>query len=678
MTDEIVDGTICTFDLETTMNNKVGKNKASAFCPDNYIVMVGTKMHKMEEAVTTRKFGKKGKPTDACLDPGGNNKVKVLVGQNIKFDLHHYRKEGKTIGKIPVVDWLKDNKIWDTQLAEYLLTGQESKYASLNGLCTKYGLPLKDNEVKEAFESGKGADTIDEAVLNKYCKEDVLNTEAVAFKQMQEAYDKKKLPFIEAMMDALMAVTDMEYNGLAIDHLRLAYTRGVLVAKEILLQSEIFSAIKDLIPELNNKDFNIDSNKQLSSIIFGGEITFEHKIKTINTKTSKVRNKIIKEVVKLKGIVDGNTFSTKNANGYKIDEEVLSKIRADIFATHTAWADVVMKILTRKKLIKELNTYYDGLSELIFPDGLLHPNINMCSTDTGRTSASEPNSQNMPSSEESGVKALFVSRWGKDGSIISVDYKQLEVVALAYLSQDKQLIKDILNGVDVHQAVGWEYYGDGHTMTDDERRVIKTVNFGLIYGGTANALAPQAGIPVSGVKNIIKAFYSRYPDVKEWQDNMIANVKSFRKYDGVSTTKNGLPAGVSKWHSETGRVYTFHEKDNPFKPGEANFKPTEIKNYPIQGFATGDLVLTMTGILWRALKNNPVLKDNCLMVNMVHDELVFDCKNEWVPTATKFIRGILENTPMYMKDIYNIDMGLPTIVKVKVGPNWKDMKVVDK
>ena len=678
MTEKVEEGTICTFDLETTMNNKVGKNKASAFCPDNHIVMVGCKLHTQDKAYTSSKYGKLSGKNDGNLDWTNIHNIKVLVGQNIKFDLHHYRKEGKTIGKIPVVDWLKDNKIWDTQLAEYLLTGQESKYASLDEMCEKYGLPNKDSGVKAIFDSGKGADAVDAEVLRKYLIQDVQNTEAIAFKQMEEAYNTNKLPLIEAMMDALMAVSDMEYNGLAIDHIVLHHTRSLLIAKEVNLHADITAEILNLVPILKGWEINIDSNKQLSAILFGGDIEFENKIPTINKKTGKKRNKILKQTITLNRIFDPVVFTTPNANGFKVDEEVLSSIATHpaVVITSPDWAKVITKILQRKKLIKELNTYYDGLSELVFPDGLVHPNINMCATDTGRTSASEPNSQNIPATEDSDVKKLFISRWGEDGCIISADYKQIEIIALAYLSKDKQLIKDILDGVDVHTAVGWNYYGPRYTMSKDERRVIKTVNFGLIYGGTANALASQAGIPATEVKKIIKAFYNRYPEVQIWQDKNISQVAISRVYDGKSLTKNGLPSGTGWLHSDTGRVYTFHEKENPFRLGEVNFKPTEIKNYPVQGFATGDLVLTMAGVLWRKLRADPVLKNTCLMVNLVHDELVFDCKKDYNMTAVNFIKKILEDTPKYMKDIYNIDLGLPTKVEVTVGDNWKEQKVV--
>lgn len=673
MTEEV--GGILTLDTETTMKNTVGNNKASAFCPDNYIVMAGVKYMGNEGLVlgpqVTRKSVQKD---DLKLAP--INLVKVLIGQNIKFDIHHARKQGCSIYKTTLPEWLVNNKIWDIQLAEYILTGQESKYASLDDMAKKYGLPVKDSKVSEAFAKGIGADGIDEQILAEYLKQDINNTEAIAFKQMQEAYDRKKLPLIEAMMDALMAVEDMEYNGLAIDLPLLAALKNKAKIEVSVHEMKIMHDIMDLVPILKGQPFNIDSNKQLSAILFGGEIEFDTTVPVL-LKNGKTRNKHTKETITIAPVFNGNIYSTPNANGFKIDEEVLSKIESNYAIIGKEWHKIIIDILARKKIKKELNTYYEGLSELIFPDGLIHHNINLCATETGRPSSNNPNSQNIPSSEESQVKKLFVSRWGKDGCIISVDYKQIEIIALAHLSQDKQLVEDIINGVDVHTAVGIEYYGNLHLMSEDERRVIKTVNFGLIYGGTANALASQAGIPASEVKKIINAFYTRYPGVKIWQDKNINFVHASRGYDGTSVTTAGYPSGIGFLASDTGRVYTFHEKDNPFKPGTVNFKPTEIKNYPVQGFATGDLVLTMVGVLWRKLKLNPKLKDTCLMVNLVHDEIVFDCKWEVYGEACKLIKNVLENTPKYLKDIYNIDFKLPTKVKVCVGDNWKEKKEVD-
>ena len=183
--------TIVTLDVETTMKNTIGKNKASPFCPDNYIVMAGLKGYTYTNSpvtansiITTSKANKNeylNKTFNIVITPEYKVKVSVVIGQNIKFDLHHVRKANATIHKIPLQTWLVENKIWDTQLAEYLLTGQDHKYASLDAMSIKYGLPIKDDKVKEMFKKGIGADGIDEDILKEYLEQDLTNTEAIAF-----------------------------------------------------------------------------------------------------------------------------------------------------------------------------------------------------------------------------------------------------------------------------------------------------------------------------------------------------------------------------------------------------------------------------------------------------------------------------------------------------------------
>lgn len=662
---------ILTLDTETTMKNTVGKNKASPFHPDNTIVMIGAHPFPDSLALNYPVISRKMPPSPICFAINGG-KPKVLVGQNIKFDLHYLRKADATINNIPIVEYLTKNKIWDTQLAEYILTGQQAKFASLNEMSEQRGLPVKNSLVTDMFARGIGADDIDEDILKDYLATDIMNTEAIALSQMEKAFQKKKLPLIESMMDALLAIEEIEYNGNYIDLQRLKTDQNTIEFTILAFTNAIKTLITVLHPDLNSVigSINIDSTKQLSAILFGGSITVkvDNPIKLKNGKSRLAKKK---QIIRLKPLFS-NAGIKRTALGYQVDTEVLDSLEATAKVGDSR--DLVRYLKHRKKLVKEITTYYEGLSKLIHQDGLVHPNINMCSTDTGRTSASEPNSQNIPSSEESDVKALFISRWGEEGSILAVDYKQIEVIALAILSLDSQLILDLVDGRDIHTEIGKMYYGSTHSMSKDERRVIKTVVFGLIYGGTAKALAPQANLEVNDVAQIINYFYIRYPSVLAWQNKNIQTVMENRSYTGLKTS-GGFPSGTSTLPSLTGRDYIFHEKDIPWAVGKVNFKPTEIKNYPVQGFATGDLVLTMLGILWRKLKSDKLLKDDCLMINLVHDEIVFDCKNSIIVYATSFIKNILEEAPMYMKAIYGINScNIRTPVSVTIGPNWKEQK----
>ena len=134
----------------------------------------------------------------------------------------------------------------------------------------------------------------------------------------------------------------------------------------------------------------------------------------------------------------------------------------------------------------------------------------------------------------------------------------------------------------------------------------------------------------------------------------------------------GLPSGYGEYTSITGRKYAFREYDD-FNKG-TSFSPTQMKNYPVQGFATGDIVPLVLGKLYRVLKNDPLLSDSCLMINTVHDSVVFDIRDEHLLEYTdKVITETMQAAPRYLKERFNIDFDLELPVDGSVGRNWLDM-----
>lgn len=677
--------TFLTIDTETTIKNTIGNNKGSAFCPSNKIVMIGGKLYgATQDRVDTYNPTDKGQiafNTAVHVE----DTIKLLVGQNIKYDIHHLRKEGVTVYGVPIDEWLATpgNGVWDTQVAEYLLTGQQSQFVSLDELAEKYGGTKKPPEIKALWDAGVQTEDIDKGLLASYLEGDVRNTELVAVAQMEEADRRGILPLIHAQMDALLGYEEIEYNGMHIDTVFLDIKTKELTKDVKGLENYLTNFIRSEWVLPAEYTININSNQLISALIFGGTLTYKVKEHVSTYKNGKPKFKLVDKTHSCLPFVSSIPFRelTSTPGVFKVDEATLTKIAGTVGSDPTL-RNLVENLLKYKKMNKELNTYYKGIAELIYPDGKVHPNIQQCATDTGRTSSSEPNGQNMPSSDDSEVKKLFTSRYGDEGAIVSIDYKQLEVIALAYLSRDKQLLTDIKNGVDIHSGVGATLYGPHHIMTKEERRVVKTINFGLIYGGTAGALAAQAKCTTGFAQTVIDAFYKRYPGVKEWQKQNIDRVERNATLNFTASTKKGLPAKSSHLTSCTGRTYVFTEYDNPWRPGTTNFSPTEIKNYPVQGFATGDIVPTMVGVLWRALKNNDLLKNHVKMINVVHDELVFDVSvgglsSGMLRNVLKELKRILEDAPKYLKDIYGIDFDLPLKVSVSIGPDWKEQKELE-
>jgi DNA polymerase-1 len=342
-------------------------------------------------------------------------------------------------------------------------------------------------------------------------------------------------------------------------------------------------------------------------------------------------------------------WATSKAGVYSSAETVLEELGTPF----------TLKLLEYRKVQKEYSTYAEKLPSLIWPDGKVHPKLHQTSTNTGRLSCASPNMQNWPSDSE--VKAIFVSRF-KGGKIVAFDFKQMEVIALAYLSQDAQLLEDVLNGRDIHEETGKVVFG-GRKMTKEERRIVKTVNFGLAYGGGAKVLALQAKIPEEQAKQIIDAFYHRYPDVYGWQQENIHMVNEGAAYMGHYLKGNGVMSSILP--SVTGRRYLFTETfapqwmDRPF-----SFSPTEIKNYPVQGLATADIVPMMMGKLLRELKKN---RFEAKLVNQVHDSILLDVPEKELDKVVECGRMVLESN--YFEEVFGVPF-LPLKVSIGIGDNW--------
>lgn len=273
----------------------------------------------------------------------------------------------------------------------------------------------------------------------------------------------------------------------------------------------------------------------------------------------------------------------------------------------------------------------------------------------------------------SNIKKHFKSRWKEKGTLIEADYSQLEIYVLAHLSGDINLKNDLLSGKDLHAISAENLFGP--RFTKEQRKIAKQLSFQLQYGAGAKSMAEKNNISVYKAKQFIVQYYRRYPDVENYQEYLIQLVRKSRIVPPGARTEKGFPQGVGSYQQDTGRLFTFVEEDSPewIKHTETSFRPTQIKNYGIQGFAGGDIVLTSLGVLHRELKQNEKLKDNCLLINTIHDSVMADCKDGYVSDAVELITDTMEAAPQYLKEWYDIDFDLPLQVEVKTGKNWGEM-----
>lgn len=259
--------------------------------------------------------------------------------------------------------------------------------------------------------------------------------------------------------------------------------------------------------------------------------------------------------------------------------------------------------------------------------------------------------------------------------ILEADFSQLEVIGLAALSNDPVLIDDLLAGRDMHTYYTAERLKIPESeVTPGERRKTKRMTFQLQYGAGADGMARKLEMTKEETKAFIEAYYTRYKRVKEWQDEVVEAVKRSRKPSERVTT-SGLPAGRGQYESLSGRLYTFYEQDPPAWLGkkDPNFTPTQPKNYPVQGFATGDVMAVFRAAVlrwWLAEHDREFYLPN----NTVHDSIMFDCYNlDYALKVRDAVAAIAEALPEQIENLWGIQCPVPFKIESKGGPNWAEM-----
>lgn len=282
------------------------------------------------------------------------------------------------------------------------------------------------------------------------------------------------------------------------------------------------------------------------------------------------------------------------------------------------------------------------------------------------------------------IKECFISRF-EGGVLLESDFSQLEVVGLAALSNDPVLIEDLLSGRDMHTHFTAERLG----ITQEEakalpnfkylRFVTKRMTFQLQYGSGAPNMARKLGIAKEEAERFIQEYYTRYSRVKDWQAEVYEAVERSRK-SSERRAASGEPLGRGVYESVSGRLYTFFEMEAPEwkRDKTPSFMPTQVKNYPVQGFATGDIMALFRARLyrwWLALEDDLRLK--ILPINTVHDSVMFDVENlelaAWVANEMEMLADTLIDE---VEELWGIRCPVPFKIESKAGPSWADMKTL--
>ena len=382
---------------------------------------------------------------------------------------------------------------------------------------------------------------------------------------------------------------------------------GISVDKSILedMKKDIQEKITDIslkIYNLAGREFNIASPKQLGEILFD-ELKLPH--------------------------------AKKNKTGYVTDANVLGKLIE---------YPIVRLILEYRLLNKLYTTYIEGIMNAISSDGKIHTIYTQAITRTGRLSSIEPNLQNIPIRNEFGklIRKAFIPE--NDSVIMSSDYSQIELRIFAHLAGVSELINAFNNHLDIHTKTAMDIFKvSADEVTKDMRRQAKAVNFGILYGISPFGLAEDIGISPKEAKKFIETYFETYPGIKDYMNKEIteAHEKGY-----VLTIMN--------------RKRTIEELSST-NYMERSMGERMALNTPIQGSSADILKKAMIEIDVALDKE----KLESTMLLQVHDELIFNVKNNELEKVKTLVKEIMENT---------IKLSVPLEVDIEVGSNWYDAK----
>ena len=270
----------------------------------------------------------------------------------------------------------------------------------------------------------------------------------------------------------------------------------------------------------------------------------------------------------------------------------------------------------------------------------------MATTSTGRLSSSDPYLQNIPIRSEDGrlIRKAFIPE--KGNVLISSDYSQIELRLIAHIANEKNLMNAFLEGIDIHSATASEVFNISlNDMTPEIRRNAKAINFGIIYGISAFGLAKQLNISRTESSEFIKAYFNKYPSIKDYMDD----TKKFASENGFVKTLLGRKCLVEDINSKNAATRSFMER--------------AAINAPIQGSAADIIKRAMI-----ILSNNKKLKElDTKMLLQVHDELIFETKEENCEESMEIIRKEMENAHLPI-----LELNIPLIADTNYGINWDE------
>ena len=522
------------------------------------------------------------------LKPILEDATKRKVGQNLKYDQEVFANYKINLRGIE----------HDTMLASYVLNSTATRH-NLDALALNY-LNIKTIHYEDV--AGKGAKqisfnqvSIEEAA--PYACEDaevviklnsVLTSKLKKIPSLEKIYRTIEIPLIPVL-------SRIERNGVMIN--------SEMLAKQTKNLKNRMREIEIRAHSLAKESFNISSPKQIQSVLY-----------------DKLNLPILAKTPK------GQPSTAESVLQDLSEEYELPKL-----------------ILEYRSMSKLCSTYTEKLPQMINQKtGRVHTSYHQAVTATGRLSSSDPNLQNIPIRTEEGRKIRQAFIAPKDHVIVAADYSQIELRIMAHLSKDKGLLNAFDQGLDIHKTTAAEVFAVAiNSVTKDQRRAAKAINFGLIYGMSAFGLAKQLGIDRNEAKEYVDLYFNRYPGVKKFMDLTRDNAKQ----NGFVETVYGR------------RLYL--PEINARNAARRQYAERTAINAPMQGTAADIIKHAMIDIdIWISKANF-----NAKMLMQVHDELVFEVHSKKLKEFVKEINDRMTK---------NNDLIVPLEIDIGHGNNWDE------
>ncbi|MBW4619012.1 MAG: DNA polymerase I [Cyanosarcina radialis HA8281-LM2] len=522
--------------------------------------------------------------------------------QNAKFDRLVFRGHGIKLAGV----------VFDTMLASYVLNPDKSH--NLSDLSQRY-LALEIKSYSEIVPKGKNIADLPIPVVADYCGMQVYATFQLVGKLRGELEAVPKLHrlLLEVEQPLEPVLSEMEYQGIRIDAAYLQKFSQQLEKDLGAIEQQAYTAA--------GEEFNLGSPKQLSQLLF-------EKLKLDVKKSRKIQT------------------------GYSTDAATLEKLQGE--------HPVVDAILEYRTLSKLKSTYVDAIPALIRQDTKrVHTNFNQTGTSTGRLSSSNPNLQNIPirTAFSRQIRQAFLPEPG--WLLAAADYSQIELRILAHLTREPALIEAYQNNEDIHTVTA-KFVFEKESVTADERRLAKTINFGVIYGMGAQRFSRSTGINKADAERFIQRFYQSYALVFDYLKRIekeaiargyVETILGRRRYFNFESGSLRRLQGSNPDDIDLDSLKKMSHNDAQLLRAAANA--------PIQG-SSADIIKVAMVKLHQILQS---YRANLLL--QVHDELVLEIPpSEWEELQPQ-IRSTMENA---------ISLSVPLVVDIHTGQNWMEAK----